>query len=503
MTSDKGMRIETGRWVRREDGIEVWLDRSRVNASTGLRDREVTGAEPPFTSRDVINARIDPCAQFSLLRLRDAGGGARADAVGLLEAVQSGALAGIYGSNLLAAVKLAQKLGTVWWELLPQGEDGVLVVDPTAPLGPPTVVFRAIQTAGPQQKCLDRNRLDPALRKAWQNFQIFRSNKLVRCNTLPKPVSAEAGFSAPVAIAGIIPPFCARPRVRTEGTPTAAPVLVRSSTAVFLGIPPDTTVDGFFCPCIRQAGFSWSIECQLLFPKGSEGGTWRVGFVQNMISDEFEATYQGAPTKRYRINTPLVDFNEQDAIRHGLQSTIPFVLTQKIRSPDGNVIPFSNPVFVRELSGTPTTETFQLAYADMPSFAIDPKLNGDPKSPLLSVTRRVRFRAFLVSMLTDFPKGARPLVRRTVVHAVSEIFGVRTSVRFSKEGTFQVLFNTTEPQPPAPVPKLIARSGAVPVISGTTANDASRARFTALGISQHPACRGSCANPARGSSQKG
>ena len=502
MTSDKGMRIETGRWVRREGGIEVWLDGSPVNASTGLRDREVTGAEPPFTSRDVIDTRIDPCAQFSLLRMRDGGGGARADAVGLLRAVQSGALAGIYGSNLLASVKLAQKVGTVWWELVPKGEDGVLVVDPTDPLAPPTVVFRAIQTAGPQQKCLDRTRLDPALRKVWQSFQIFRSGKLVRCDTLPKPVSAEAEFSAPLVIAGIIPPFCAQPRVPTEQTPTASPVLIKSSTAVFLRFPADTTVDGFFCPCIRQAGFSWSIECQLLFPKGSEGGTWRVGFVQNMLSDEFEAIYQGAPPKRYRIDSPLVDFNEQDAIRQDLQSTIPFVLTQKIRSPDGNVIPFSNPVFVRQLSGTPTTETFQLAYADMPSFAIDPKLDGDPQSPLLSVRRRVRFRAFLISMLTDFPKGARPVVRRTVVHAVSEIFGVSTSVRFSKAGAFQVLFNIVEPQAPA-VPKLIARSSPVPVISGTSANDASRARYADLGISTHPACRGSCAKPTQGSKQKG
>jgi hypothetical protein len=119
---------------------------------------------PPFNARDVVDARIDPCAQFALLRMRDAGGGALADAAGLLGAVKSGSLAGIYCANLLAAVKLAQRLETVWWQLLPAGEDAAVVIDPSTPLASPTVVFRAIQTAGPQ-KCLDRSRLDPALRK--------------------------------------------------------------------------------------------------------------------------------------------------------------------------------------------------------------------------------------------------------------------------------------------------------------------------------------------------
>src|SRR5262249_54689101 len=75
--------------------------------------------------------------------------------------------------------------------------------------------------------------------------------------------------------------------------------------------------------------------------------------------------------------------------RQQLLSTVPFVITRKIRSKDGKVIPFSNPVFIMEVSGTPSTETFQLAYADAPSFAIDPKLGGNPRSPLVSVKRTV------------------------------------------------------------------------------------------------------------------
>ena len=208
--------VETGRWVRRHGRIEIFLDRPRANASSGLAETEAAAPPTlPFTSRNVIDTRIDPCAQFSLLRLRDAGAGPLADAAGLLGAVKSGALAGIYGANLLAAVKLAQKLGTVWWHLLPDAEDAALVIDPTDPLALPTIVFRAVQTAAGPQKCLDRSRLDPALRKAWQSFQVFQTGTLVRCDTPPKVASTQAEAFGPAVIANIIPPFCGQPRVPT------------------------------------------------------------------------------------------------------------------------------------------------------------------------------------------------------------------------------------------------------------------------------------------------
>src|SRR5262249_29140676 len=198
------------------------------------------------------------------------------DASGLLAAVKSGALAGIYGANLFAAVKLAQKLGTVWWELVPPGEDAALVIDPTEPLVPPTIVFRAVQTVGGQQKCLVKTRLDPALRKAWATHLKSRRGELVPCNLIrvsDEGRSELAGPSPPLPRADPRPadqvPITSR---AYRERPTADPVLVGSATAVFVGLSAGPTVDGFFCPCIRQAGFSWSIGCSLLFPKGSEGG---------------------------------------------------------------------------------------------------------------------------------------------------------------------------------------------------------------------------------------
>ena len=175
-------------------------------------DRASTSA-PAFTSRDVVDSRIDPCAQFALLRLRDSGAASLADAAGLLGAVKGGTLAGIYGANLLASVRLAQALGTVWWRLIPNGEDAVVVVPPADPLAPPTIVFRAVQTAAGPQKCLDRSRLDPALRKAWQSVLAHRSGGLARCGAPSGGVTQAEAFVGPTVIANIIPPFCAQPRV--------------------------------------------------------------------------------------------------------------------------------------------------------------------------------------------------------------------------------------------------------------------------------------------------
>src|SRR5437867_5385365 len=90
--------------------------------------------------------------------------GARADAKGMLTAVKSGQLAGIYGDDLLPAVKVAQRLGTQRWLLVPKGEDTTLVLEFADPLTPPpTIIFRGDTPdirSTPSQP-------DPALRRAW------------------------------------------------------------------------------------------------------------------------------------------------------------------------------------------------------------------------------------------------------------------------------------------------------------------------------------------------
>ncbi len=124
-------------------------------------ERSYESFAPSFSNYDVIDPRIDVSAQQALIRLRG-NPATSADAAGMLMAVKSGQLAGIYGDDLLAAAQLAARLGTVRWELVPRAQVAALIREPN-PLAPPTIIFRT-QYRG------DRNRLDPALVAAWRSF---------------------------------------------------------------------------------------------------------------------------------------------------------------------------------------------------------------------------------------------------------------------------------------------------------------------------------------------
>lgn len=153
-------------------------------------------AEPAggFAGHDDIDERIDVGAQYALLRLSKDGPDERTDAQGLLGAVKSGALAGIYGDDLGAAARLADRLGTVRWTLVPPGEDAALVQAPDDAV--PTIIFR-------EKTRSDRTRLDPALRHAWAAFTA-RGN-LPACPEDPNPeytlLESQSGVG-PVSGAG-------------------------------------------------------------------------------------------------------------------------------------------------------------------------------------------------------------------------------------------------------------------------------------------------------------
>jgi hypothetical protein len=172
MRERSGTIATSGRWIRTGDRIVVLADEPA--AGVGVFSEEVSAAPVP-SPRDVVDTRIDPCAQFSLLRLGKTDPAGRAAAAGLLAGLTSGQLAGIYGENLKASARLAATLRTVWWKLIPPGEDAAVVVDPNAPTAAPaTIVFRSTQTStakpGAAQACLNGVRLDAALRKAWASL---------------------------------------------------------------------------------------------------------------------------------------------------------------------------------------------------------------------------------------------------------------------------------------------------------------------------------------------
>lgn len=155
----------------------------------------------PLTYSEVRSTRIDVDAQRSLLRMSNQGDtSARADARGLSDAVRDGRLQGIYAENQEVPAKLAVRLGTSWWKLIPGGENAALILEPGSPVAaPPTIAFREKLRSQPLV-------LDAALRKAWQTFRLLRDNKLVACPVKTGALIAEIpGSSAPVS--NLVPPI--------------------------------------------------------------------------------------------------------------------------------------------------------------------------------------------------------------------------------------------------------------------------------------------------------
>lgn len=109
----------------------------RVRRSRGLPG-EVT-VPSGQRSAHPADPRLDVSAKFALKRMLRADPASRIAAAGIIDAVNAGLLAGVFGDDLLAAAKLAGRLGTVRWKLVPPGEDAVsyeILVRPSVPRRP-------------------------------------------------------------------------------------------------------------------------------------------------------------------------------------------------------------------------------------------------------------------------------------------------------------------------------------------------------------------------------
>ncbi len=153
---------------------------------------------------DPADPRIDVVAKFALQRMIKRPDMA-VDAARLIRGINGGTLAGIFGENLLAAAKLAQKLGTVRWKLVPKGEAAALILDPEAPtVAPPTIIFRVKEEKPPGKRVwpLPPERMDPALQKASRTFALFQQRELVPCASSPSAIP----------VPNLVPPsFCQLP----------------------------------------------------------------------------------------------------------------------------------------------------------------------------------------------------------------------------------------------------------------------------------------------------
>lgn len=124
---------------------------------------------PPWTTQDVIDDRIDVQAQYALMRMFVGEPDERADASYILESVKAGWIAGIYQEDQQVPALRAQSLGFGWWEILPKKSDAQpyeteTIVNGTCMTEPseesPIVVVRRDTEANPPV-------YDMTLRNAW------------------------------------------------------------------------------------------------------------------------------------------------------------------------------------------------------------------------------------------------------------------------------------------------------------------------------------------------
>lgn len=148
----------------------------------------------PDLQIDPADKRIDVGAKFALQRMLKVPSTA-VDAARLIRGINGGTLAGIFGDDLLAAVKVAQAHGTQRWLLVPKGEDAALVMDAAAPLAaPPTIIFRG-DTSNIRN---EPTRLDPALQKASRTFDLWQRRQIGPCaasaSAVPVPNLVPSSF---------------------------------------------------------------------------------------------------------------------------------------------------------------------------------------------------------------------------------------------------------------------------------------------------------------------
>ena len=209
-----------GRWFRHGENIVVLPD---TIATEDSELHEVPASGIP-SRKELIDPRIDFHAQEALSRMFKGDPGAREDAGGLFTAVKSGGLAGIYIVDQGVPALRAQRMNLGWWQVIPNGEDAVLLLDPADLMaGPPLIAFR-------DKVKSDASRLDPALRKSWKAFLLMRAGQLGSCEatTLRPPV--------PNVVPAVL---CQIPQVAPP-KPTLPPSTKRPTLKITVKLPPST-----------------------------------------------------------------------------------------------------------------------------------------------------------------------------------------------------------------------------------------------------------------------
>lgn len=171
----------------RSTGYYAGLDRIELHVpQQSPRAEGPPDAAPPppapietWSANDVIDPRIDVAAQRVLIASLSADGERGAASAGLVSAVKSGELGGIYQEDQAVPARLAQSRGIGWWQLIPAGRDHILVASP-GETEPPIAAFRRALAQSPE-------RLVVALTSLWVELGAPRGSNARCAGRIPGP----------------------------------------------------------------------------------------------------------------------------------------------------------------------------------------------------------------------------------------------------------------------------------------------------------------------------
>lgn len=314
--------------------------------------------------KSVIHDRIDVRAQFALLRLFK--GPDAKDAIDLFNDVDSGKIKGIFGDDLAVAVKLANKRGTVRWELVPPGQDAVMLTDD--PADTPVLIFK--EAAG------TKPRLDQAL------LTVYRAHK----GSAPTTAVPTTAVPTTVVPAG-------HPRFTAEGSPSARP----SPT---VELDQDDSGNVFVDTHGPMLTFDWTAQVKSDAPSPD---CFEVGFLQTLNKSLAFADYSSGPND----TNPgfCMPFPSRLPIRDGFATTPVWFIGPNSRGIGFNVIGTCQPNVPNNPFPVLPSSQAGVTTVDKPGGLFRVRHRNDPTKLIRQVSEEHEFKVWLAARLRTAPQG--------------------------------------------------------------------------------------------------
>jgi len=345
----------------------------RISSVATLGGESLGERVGPLEVRELMHPRIDVDAQRAIRRMSQGDEAASTDANDMFEAVTNGQLAGIFAVNQRVPALRANRMGIGWWQLIPEGQDSAVVLEPGQPTSPPPVGDQAPLIAFRDAVRKEPPRLEAALRNAWASFRLLRSGELRSCEPEGAVLTASVAEAGPtpalIPLANIVPVLCqlrpTPPQPRPPAPPGRRPPSRPSATASLRSGTFIEILQGggsIRVPTLPHAGlFDISIGTIVvggvnLVARLPRGGDWQIGVVQNVVVHQGSLLYR-LGTVRWFSGAPLLDVLDRATDIWGPPPPTPIPI-------GGADLTIPNPVTVTANAGDGSAGPFNIALAD-------------------------------------------------------------------------------------------------------------------------------------------